>query len=431
MMMNTAFSTIALFLAVVVGISADDSTTTRVIDRRRRLRVDGSTPCLTEISCRSRFTDLYNAGVVTGYFYSDSAVAVGGVVTTKGCIIKGENVYYTLGTEEEMVAPVRGTKKTRLYCLPEKEVKLSLDMSFSMLLSLPMPGTKASKPFIEAAELSLNLPEELSMSYMSMPLGAKASKPNRFIETAEYSLSMSDVSMSMMSKPEGTKALKLPSELSMSMSMSLLVTKGMSTPLQETKGVATKKQQEKVMPKEKSLPIKVSATSMPMNMPDMSMSFAADSSMSMLEMSMLSVPLIETSQVDMSMPIDLSMSISMPSIQLSEMSMAMMSSMPDLIQLEVDMDTTTTTTGEEEEEKEGFIENIKDETTGFFENATDTASGFFQNATDTVVDLFNGGGKNETDEEGVEESTSAGGAGRTLHVLCQIVVASVVVVVII
>ena len=114
--MNTAFSTIALFLAVVVGISADDSTTTRVIDRRRRLRVNGSTPCLTELSCRSRFTDLYNAGVVTGYFYSDSAVAVavGGVVTTKGCIIKGENVYFTLGTEEEIVAPVRGTKKTRL-----------------------------------------------------------------------------------------------------------------------------------------------------------------------------------------------------------------------------------------------------------------------------------------------------------------------------
>lgn len=388
-------STIVFFLALIVGISAtnDSTSTTRVIDRRRRhARVDGSTPCLTEQSCRERYTALYNAGVITGYLYSNSDAIVG---ITKGCIIKGDNVYYTLGTMEEMTAPVAGSKKTRLYCLPEEEVELDLDdMSFSMILSLSMPSTKASKPFIEAAELSLSLPEELSsMSFMSMPLGTKASKPNRFIDAAEFSLSMTELSTSIMSMP-GAKA-------------------------------------SKPGPRTKSLPIKVSAISMTeMSMPDMSMSFAADSSMSML---LSSVPMIETSQVDMSMPIELSMSMSMPSIELNEMSMSMMSSMPDLIQFEVEMDTTTTTTDKETDEEvdEGFIENIKDETTGFFENATDTAAGFFQNATDTVVDLFNGGGKNETDEDGVEESTSAGavaGVDRTLNILCA--VASVIIMVI-
>lgn len=388
MSIHSALSTIILFATLIVGVSAatDVSTsTTRVVDRRRRhTRFDGSTPCLTELSCRGRFTALHDAGVITGYFYSNSDAIVGVI---KGCIIKGDNVYYTLGTMEEMTAPVVETKKTRLYCLPEEEAEDLDDMSFSMLLSLSMPSTKASKPFIEAAELNLSLPEEFnSMSLMSMPLGTKASKPNIFIDAAEFSLSMTELSMSIMSIPGGAKA-------------------------------------SKPGPKTKSIPIKVSAMSMTeMSMPnDMSMTFAADS-MSLL---LSSVPLLETSQVDMSIPVQLSssMSISMPSIELSELSMSMiMSSMPDLIQFEAEMDNST---------EKGFIENIKDETTGFFGNATDTASGFFQNATDTVVDLFNGGGKNETDKGGVEEDTSAGAVGvvdRTSYILC-VAVASVIVMV--
>ena len=198
LLMNSALSTIILFITLLVGKSATatdvvtTSTSTKrqvvPVDRRRRYtRSDGSTPCLTELTCQERYTALYNAGVITGYYYSDSSAATP-VVSTKGCIIKGNNVYFTFGTNDEMTAPVSGTKKIRLYCLPiEEEDVVMEDMSFSILLSLSMmpSTTKASKPFIEAAaELSLSMSEELSMSIImsSMPLGTKASKPNRFID---------------------------------------------------------------------------------------------------------------------------------------------------------------------------------------------------------------------------------------------------------
>ena len=58
-------------------------------------------PCLTSSSCQERYTALYNAGTITGYYYNIPSTPN---TSSKGCILKGENVIFTNGTDDEMMA---------------------------------------------------------------------------------------------------------------------------------------------------------------------------------------------------------------------------------------------------------------------------------------------------------------------------------------
>ena len=71
--------------------------------------------CLSENSCQERFSSLYNSGIINGSFYTDD------YYQTKGCFMKGENVYFSSGTMEDMAATVTG-KKVRLWCTSYEEV---------------------------------------------------------------------------------------------------------------------------------------------------------------------------------------------------------------------------------------------------------------------------------------------------------------------
>jgi hypothetical protein len=70
-------------------------------------------PCLSEYSCLERFTSLYNSGIINGSFFTED------YYQTKGCFMKGENVYFCSGTMEDMAATVTG-KKVRLWCTSEE-----------------------------------------------------------------------------------------------------------------------------------------------------------------------------------------------------------------------------------------------------------------------------------------------------------------------
>jgi hypothetical protein len=66
--------------------------------------------CSTEEQCKARHTTMKNAGVIRGYFYASSDFSA------KGCIVKGENMYFgTGGTDEEMTESVAG-EQVRVWC---------------------------------------------------------------------------------------------------------------------------------------------------------------------------------------------------------------------------------------------------------------------------------------------------------------------------
>ncbi len=70
--------------------------------------------CSTEEQCKVRHTTMKNAGVIQGFFYASSDFSA------KGCIVKGENVYFgTGGTDEEMTESVAG-EQVRVWCDADK-----------------------------------------------------------------------------------------------------------------------------------------------------------------------------------------------------------------------------------------------------------------------------------------------------------------------
>lgn len=73
-------------------------------------------PCLSEKSCLERFNSLFNSGIINGSFFTDDDYQ------TKGCFMKGENVYFSPGTMDDMSAATITGKKVRLWCTSEEVV---------------------------------------------------------------------------------------------------------------------------------------------------------------------------------------------------------------------------------------------------------------------------------------------------------------------
>jgi hypothetical protein len=117
---------------------------------RRRLLAgvpEGFMPCLTEEQCRTQTAALRDAGIITGFLYA------GDDFPTKGCIVKGGNVYFgSGGTVEEMSEPITGMKE-RLWCE---------STTFDRSISMSMP--------IQESEMSMSMPIQQSEMSMSMPL---------------------------------------------------------------------------------------------------------------------------------------------------------------------------------------------------------------------------------------------------------------------
>ena len=170
MMNNMLFSAIILAAQLSVG-SAE------TLLRRRLAGVPvGPTACLTEEECRDRFTAMHTAGILAGYFYA------GGNFPTKGCVLKGESVFFgSGGTLEEMSTFLTG-KKERLWC-ESTTVDLEMSMSMGMAdMSIPL-GTSEMSMSLGTAAISVSL----ETSVMSMSMGmADMSVP---LETSEMNLS--------------------------------------------------------------------------------------------------------------------------------------------------------------------------------------------------------------------------------------------------
>jgi hypothetical protein len=66
--------------------------------------------CLTEDQCKEKFTMMKNANVIDGYFSADSDFP------TKGCFMKGENVYFGIGDISEMTGSDLPGEQKRLLC---------------------------------------------------------------------------------------------------------------------------------------------------------------------------------------------------------------------------------------------------------------------------------------------------------------------------
>ena len=224
MMNNMLFS--AMILAAQLSVGSAET-----LLRRRLAGVPvGPTACLTEEECRDRFTAMHTAGILTGYFYGS------GNFPTKGCVLKGESVYFgSGGTLEEMSNFLTG-KKERLWC---ESTTVELEMSMSMGM------TDMSVP-LETSEMIMSI----GITDMSVPL-----------ETSEMSMSMGMTDMSVpletseMSMSLGLTDMSVPLESS-EMSMSLGLT-DMSVPLETS---------EMIM----SIGITDMETSLSMGMTDMS-----------------------------------------------------------------------------------------------------------------------------------------------------------------
>ena len=170
-MMNIMLLSTILLAAQLSGGSAE------TLLRRRLAGVPvGLKACLTEEQCRDRFTAMHTAGVLTGYFYA------GDNFPTKGCVFKGEHVFFgSGGTLEEMSTFLTGNKE-RIWC--ESRPWETSEMSMSMGM------TDMSVP-LETSEMSMSI----GMTDMSVPL-----------ETSEMSMSMG---MTDMSVPLETSELNL------------------------------------------------------------------------------------------------------------------------------------------------------------------------------------------------------------------------------
>jgi hypothetical protein len=279
-------------------------------------------PCLTELSCKERFTALYNAGVITGYFYNIPNPNTS-TSSSKGCILKGDNVMFTIGTEDEiMMAPLTGTKKVRLWCVYEittddddddnniiQEMSMISSMSITdNIMPMSMPAEMSlSMPKEEILSMPTIVPAEMSLS-LSMP-EEEISTPSRFIVPAELSLSMSEVEVSMPSR------FIVPAEISLSLSMPdeeistpsrFIVPAELSLSMSEVVSMPSRF----IVPAEMSSSISYEEVSMPI--------VISEVSLSMPDVSMISMPLELN---EMCMP-NMNPEISMP-LQLSDMSMSM------------------------------------------------------------------------------------------------------------
>ncbi len=60
-------------------------------------------PCLTASECKSKYDVLIASNIIGGYFYTDTTNAAYVDQRVKGCVLKGNNVYFGgSGTLEEM-----------------------------------------------------------------------------------------------------------------------------------------------------------------------------------------------------------------------------------------------------------------------------------------------------------------------------------------
>ncbi len=67
--------------------------------------------CTTEEQCKARYTAMKKSGVIRGYFYASIDY------TTKGCIVKGDNVLFGIGgTDEEMATSILAGQQVRVWC---------------------------------------------------------------------------------------------------------------------------------------------------------------------------------------------------------------------------------------------------------------------------------------------------------------------------
>jgi hypothetical protein len=201
---------------------------------------------------------MHTAGVLAGYFYES------GNFTPKGCVLKGENVYFgSGGTFEEMSTYLTGVKE-RLWC-ESTTVELEMSMSFGL--------TDMSVP-LETSEMSMSL----GLTDMSVPLETSEMSMSLGLADMSVPLETSEMSMSM-----GMTDMSVPLETS-EMSMSLGLT-DMSVPLE------TREMSMSMGMTDMSVPLETSEMSMSIGITDMETSL----SMGMTDMS---VPL-ETSEMNM------------------------------------------------------------------------------------------------------------------------------------
>lgn len=104
-------------------------------------------PCLTGLQCRERYHNFYNSGQLIGRFYAASDYP------TKGCFIKGENVYWGMGgTVAEMTDVLTGTKMTRVIC--REQTTMSPSVSILPSLAPSKTGKPSAAPTISAVPSS-------------------------------------------------------------------------------------------------------------------------------------------------------------------------------------------------------------------------------------------------------------------------------------
>jgi hypothetical protein len=378
MMNNMLFSAIILAAQLSVG-SAE------TLLRRRLAGVPvGPTACLTEEECRDRFSDMHTAGVLAGYFYES------GNFTPKGCVLKGENVYFgSGGTLEEMSTYLTGVKE-RLWC-ESTTVELEMSMSFGL--------TDMSVP-LETSEMSMSM----GMTDMSLPL-----------ETSEMSMSLGLADMSVplesseMSMSLGLTDMSVPLETSeMSMSLGLA---DMSVPLE------TSEMSMSMGMTDMSVPLETSEMSMSLGLTDMSVPLESSEMSMSLGLTDMSVPL-ETSEMIMSIGItDMETSLSMG---MTDMSVPLETS--EMNMPEANAATVSPSSAPPEETANATDTNP---VTGFFDNinltsATDSVmdpvTDFFDNITLPFVNLSSG-------DDATKESATASGAvalSTWSHVACFI-----------
>jgi len=180
MMMNDM-----LFSAMILAAQISNGSAETLLRRRLAGVPVGPTACLTEVECRDRFTAMHTAGILTGYFYAS------GNFPTKGCVLKGESVYFGSGGTLEEMSSFLTAKKERLWC---ESTPVELDVSMSMGLtdmSIPLETSEMSMS-MGLTDMSVPMePSEMSMSKgttdMSVPLG-----------TSEMSMSIRMTDMSVL-----------------------------------------------------------------------------------------------------------------------------------------------------------------------------------------------------------------------------------------
>jgi hypothetical protein len=282
MMMNIMLLATILLAAQLSGGSAET-----LLRRRLAGMPVGLKACLTEEQCWDRFTAMHTAGVLTGYFYA------GDNFPTKGCVLKGEHVFFgSGGTLEEMSTFLTG-KKERIWCESTPWETSEMSMSMGMTdMSLPLETSEMS---MSIGMTDMSVP--LEMSEMSMSLGLNdMSVP---LETSEMSMSMG---MTEMSLPLETSEMNVPEANAASVSPS-------SAPPEETANATdtnpgtgfffeTSEMSMSMESTDMSVPLETSEMSMSMGLTDMSMPLETSEMSMSMGMTEMSLPL-ETSEMNM------------------------------------------------------------------------------------------------------------------------------------